>query len=89
MDTFKIPTQTGNLSYETSTAFDFLFGDDVDIWLDLVDMDSSQFKRKLKDSMFDDSCKIPNQDKRAFRANFKSWHQKKNESKLRALGYKV
>lgn len=89
MDTFKVPDKEGVLAYETQSAFDFLFGDDVDIWLELVDIDAGQFKTKLKDSMFSDKCKINEVDKRSFKINFKRWHQKKNEAQLRALGYRL
>lgn len=88
MDTFKVQPK-GELCTDTRSAFDFLFGDDVDVWLELVDIDAGQFKTKLKDSMFSDKCKINEVDKRSFKINFKRWHQKKNEAQLRALGYRL
>lgn len=89
MDTFKTPMKNGMLPHETSTAFEFLFGDDVDVWLELVDMDAGQFKRRLKDSMFDDMCKVSDMDKRAFRINYKRWYQQKYAPRLIAAGMKL
>ena len=88
MDTFKVQPK-GELCTDTRTAFDFLFGNDVDVWLELVDLDPEHFKRKLKDSMFSESCSINDVDKRCFRINYKTWYQEVNAPRLLALGYKT
>ena len=89
MDTFSAPTKGGKMSKDTISAFDFLFSDDVDVWLELIDLDPDAFKRRLKDSMFSESCKISESDKRAFRINYKKWYQQTNAAKLLSLGYKT
>ena len=89
-DTFRPPVN-GYLDHETESAFNFLFGKDVDIWLELVDMDADQYKTRLKDFMWKDNKetgdRVSEFDKRMFRGNYKLWHKKMNERKLLELGY--
>jgi hypothetical protein len=88
MDTFKVPMKDKGLDQDTFSAFEFLFGDDVDPWLELIDIDPVTFKRRLKDAMWDAKIKIGEADKRCFRENYKRWYTRKNEAKLLGLGYR-
>lgn len=89
-DTFRTPVN-GQLDQETESAFNFLFGNDVDIWLELVDMDAEQYKTRLKDFMWKDNQetgeRVSESDKRMFRNNYKLWQKKMNERKLLAATY--
>lgn len=87
-DTFRPPFQ-GKLDHHAETAMSFLFSNDVDPWLELIDMDADGFKKRLKDSMWGENNQFLSPDKRAFRANYKLWQEKTNFDKLKALGYDV
>lgn len=87
-DTFLLPPKDDQISHETFTAFEFLFSNDVDVWLELIDIDPEMFKIRLKDSMWKDTSMSANKshisesEKRAFRANYKKWAQKRAETKI-------
>jgi hypothetical protein len=87
-DTFRPPINN-RLDHHAETAMSFLFSNDVDPWLELVDMDASGFKKRLQDSMWGDNRQIPSADRRVFRINYKLWQGKTNFDKLKALGYEV
>ena len=74
MDCFKPPIK-GRIDEDTRSAIEFLFGDYIQYYLELVDIEPCAFKSRLKQSMWDDSSNINSTDKRAFRANYKIWEQ--------------
>jgi hypothetical protein len=70
------------LDTEAQTAFRFLFSDDVDVYLELIDINPDHFKRKLKESMYNNSTAFTDTQKRAFKMNFVKWE---NYSKVARL----
>lgn len=87
MDTFAKPLDKKRIANETFSAFEFLFGNNVDPWLELIDIDPPTFKKRLKDAMWNAKIKINESDKRCFRENYKRWYTRKNSEKLLGLGY--
>lgn len=70
------------------TAMQFLYSDDVNVWLQWLDIDGDAFKQRLDKIMFSDtSCnfvagarsplEIDDNKRRAFRANHKLWKKRK------------
>lgn len=74
MDCFKPPIK-GRIDEDTRTAMEFLFGNHIHTYLELVDIEPSAFQSRLKSSMWDDNNNINSTDKRAFRSNYKIWEQ--------------
>lgn len=87
-DTFRTPIN-GKLDREAESALNFLFGNDVDIWLELVDMDAEQYKKRLQDFMWSDDTqsRVSETEKRLFRNNYNLWQKKTNERELLAATY--
>ena len=87
-DTFRTPVN-GRLDREAESALNFLFGNDVDIWLELVDMDAEQYKKRLQDFMWSDGKqdRVSEAERRMFRQNYKLWQKKTSERELLAATY--
>ena len=82
LDCFRLPSNN-QIDSVTFSAFEFLFGKDVDPWLELIDIDPTTFKNRMKNSMWDikisPSSTITEAQKRSFRQNYKLWSKKRNE----------
>ena len=87
MDAAIVPSEEKKTSYLAFNAFEFLFGNDVDIYLDLIDINPERFKTQLVDAMFSDKTNIDETTKRVFRINYKAWQQKKNKALLKLAEY--
>ncbi len=70
------------LDTEAQTAFRFLFSDDVDAYLELIDINPDHFKRKLKESMYNNSTAFTDTQKRAFKMNFVKWEKYSQAGRL-------
>ena len=80
------------LNLLASNGLDFLFGDDVDIFLQLLDIDKDYFQKHLVQEMFNknsDSLAVTEIKKRMFRINYRKWIQAKNARLIFMATYKV
>jgi hypothetical protein len=89
LDSFRAPQADGKMDSHAKTAFDFLLGDTVDVWLELIDIDPGAYKKRLVDSVYSDKASFEDFQKRTFRINHQKWHQLKNSSLLKTMGYKA
>jgi hypothetical protein len=74
------------------SAFDFLFSDDVDVYLHFLDIDKDYFQKHTVDRMFDKETTghvITEVKRRQFRINYKKWVQEKNKKLIFMATYKV
>lgn len=71
------------LSNDILTAFEFLFNHGK-YWLELVDIDHDQFKRKILEEMYvyNQNKNLPDIDKRNFRINYQTWQKMKHEAMM-------
>ncbi len=71
------------LSRDTVGAFEFLF-DHGKYWLEIIDIDHDQFKRRLVEEMYvyNQNKNLPDEDKRSFRINYQTWQKMKQEIRL-------
>ena len=74
------------------SAFDFLFSDDVDVYLHFLDIDKDYFQKHTVDRMFDKQTTghvITEVKRRQFRINYRKWVQDKNKQLIFMATYKV
>ena len=76
-----------HLDNDAKTALVFLFGDNVDPWLEMIDIDPGHFKRKLMDSMHSSGGQFSDEQKRAFRMNYQMWNQNKAQALMKYARY--
>ena len=74
------------------SAFEFLFSDDVDLYLHFLDIDKDYFQKNTIKQMFDKETNehvITEVKRRQFRINYKKWVQDKNKKLVFMATYKV
>ena len=74
------------------SAFEFLFSDDVDLYLHFLDIDKDYFQKNTIKQMFDKETTghvITEVKRRQFRINYKKWVQEKNKKLIFMATYKV
>jgi len=74
------------------SAFEFLFSDDVDLYLHFLDIDKDYFQKHTVKQMFDKETTghvITEVKRRQFRINYKKWVQDKNKKLVFMATYKV
>ena len=74
------------------SAFEFLFSDDVDLYLHFLDIDKDYFQKHTVDRMFDKETTghvITEVKRRQFRINYRKWVQEKNKKLVFMATYKV
>lgn len=90
-DACALPTKNKEMSAIAKNAFEFLMGDSVSAYLDLLDIDHKFFQKNLVNNMFKDGKTKEHEfhtaKKRAFRFNYKIWHQKKSKSLIESATY--
>jgi len=74
------------------SAFEFLFSDDVDLYLHFLDIDKDYFQKNTIKQMFDKETTghvITEVKRRQFRINYRKWVQEKNKKLVFMATYKV
>ena len=74
------------------SAFEFLFSDDVDLYLQFLNIDKDYFQKHTVDRMFDKQTTghvITEVKRRQFRINYRKWVQDKNKQLIFMATYKV
>jgi hypothetical protein len=74
------------------SAFEFLFGEDIDLYLHFLDIDKNYFQKHTVKQMFDKETTghvITEVKRRQFRINYKKWVQEKNKKLIFMATYKV
>jgi hypothetical protein len=74
------------------SAFEFLFGEDIDLYLHFLDIDKDYFQKHTVKQMFDKETTghvITEVKRRQFRINYKKWVQDKNKKLVFMATYKV
>ena len=82
--------EKGKMSPLANDAFRFLFSDDIDLYLEFLDIDPKYFKTHLVNNMFNDSDDVglhPTK-KWMFRINYKKYMQKQAKKAVMAATYK-
>lgn len=80
------------LNPTVQSALDFLFGDDIDLYLHFLDIDKDYFQKHTVKQMFDKETTghvITEVKRRQFRINYKKWVQEKNKKLIFMATYKV
>lgn len=70
------------------SALEYLFSNDVDLYLELLDIDPEAFKERITKTFWSDSEFLPESQKRTFQSNYKRWQQEKNAALLFYAGKK-
>ena len=73
-------------------GLEFLFGEDIELYLHFLDIDKDYFQKHLVQEMFDKHSTNPaitEIKKRQFRINYRKWVQEKNERLVFMATYKV
>jgi len=74
------------------SAFEFLFGEDVELYLHFLDIDKDYFQKNTIKQMFDKGITghvITEVKRRQFRINYRKWVQEKNKKLVFMATYKV
>ena len=89
-----IPNDRANktLNKLSADGLDFLFGNNVDIYLHFLNIDKDYFQKHLVQEMFNKntgSMAVTEIKKRMFRINYRKWIQEKNAKLIFMATYKV
>jgi hypothetical protein len=74
------------------SAFEFLFSDDVDLYLQFLNIDKDYFQKNTVKEMFNRDGTyhiLPEVKRRQFRINYRKWVQEKNKKLVFMATYKV
>lgn len=90
MDSLIQPSKQLTLAPIARNAMEFLFSDDIGLYLEFVDIDPHYFKEKFINNMFDDSDDphFSETKKRMFRLNYKRYVQEENRLLILAATHK-
>ena len=89
LDSLIQPSKQQTLAPIARNAIEFLFSDDIGLYLEFLDIDAKYFKDKFINNMFDDNEDVhfsPTK-KRMFRINYKRYIQEKNHDLIIASTY--